>query len=72
MAEGGWEEIMEKAVLPAEGFWYLLCSQRKSQGVCLYTGRTAWRIQTLSIYIDFLIGRSQQKSFTTEGFIMYS
>lgn len=37
MAEGRWEEIVEKTVLPAEGFWHLLCSQRKSQGACLFT-----------------------------------
>lgn len=35
MAEGRWEEIVEKTVLPAEGFWHLLRSQRKSQGVCV-------------------------------------
>lgn len=37
MAEGRWEEIVEKTVLPAEGFWHLLRSQRKSQGVCVFS-----------------------------------
>lgn len=44
VAEGGWEEIMEKAILPAEGVWHLLCSQRQSQGEHLYNGRTTSRI----------------------------
>lgn len=37
MAEGRWEEIVEKTVLPAEGIWHLLRSQRKSQGVCVFS-----------------------------------
>lgn len=36
MAEGRWEEIVEKTVLPSEGVWHLLRSQRKSQGACVF------------------------------------
>lgn len=53
MAEGRWEEIVEKTLLPAEGFWHLLRSQRKSQGVCLFTGREAWGYASFQCVIDF-------------------
>lgn len=32
VAEGGWEEVMEEALLPPEGFGNLLRPQRQSQG----------------------------------------
>lgn len=34
MAQRGWEEVMEETLLSAEGFWHLLCSKGKGQGVC--------------------------------------
>lgn len=32
VAEGGWEEVVEEALLPPQGFRNLLCPQRQSQG----------------------------------------
>ncbi len=34
VAERRWKEVVEETLLPAEGFWHLLCSQGKGQGVC--------------------------------------
>lgn len=53
MAQRGWEEVVEETLLSAEGFWHLLCSKGKGQGVC---HESRMRRQYFSVVVVVVVG----------------
>lgn len=62
LSQGGWQEVVETAPLPAAGLWNLLCTQREEQGQQIKVQRSKRDI----------LGYNPDKENTSTGYMAQS